>query len=342
MKYTDCYPSGRWPRVLPILPLAALGALVGCAVGDIEHPDAPADEALHIEASDPYLDPIDEDFVPLSLEEARWVAESAGLEIDRVVHEGQVPFDGDGDGDFAMVWGFTELTDAQDLLTTFVDPGTAEILARVEPHEGLRDFLTQIGADDPEARGTTPNTYESFPWGWKMPFKSSTGVMTRGYNRATHSGSIYYSTDWDPGNCGHDVFAPASGWVMNTARLGSWGNQIVIAGQCVGGCSNGGWGQRYLVRLAHFQAVPLVRPGWWVAQGRHVSDMGTTGNSTGCHIHQTVYRGRYTGNGNISGSSLPIDDWPSAGSSVCNGAIANRNFWDAAYDYVSVNGSGCP
>lgn len=302
-------------------------------------PDIPDDD-LDAYVSDPADDEAEE-MVPM--EKIRAVAESAGVEFTRATYIDMVPFDEDGDNDFLLVWGITEVLPDGSLDETYIDPYTAEVLAQEPPHAGLMAHIVDIGADRIVAWGSSADTYESFPWGWQLPFESATGVMTQGYNRGTHTGSINYSTDWDPGSCGFDVAAPSSGWVMNNSYLSGWGYQTVVAGNCASGtCTSGGWGTRYLWRLAHFQATALVTPGWWIEQGRQVGDMGTTGTSTGCHIHMTAYRGTYTGSGNISGSALPIEDWPASGDSICGGDLASYNFSDATSDSVTTDSSGCP
>lgn len=76
--------------------------------------------------------------------------------------------------------------------------------------------------------------------------------------------------------CGRPVLASAAGTVI-IARLSGW---------------NGGYGN-YLVLehqngtqtlYAHVQSI-LARAGQEIAQGSQIATVGTTGNSTGCHVH---------------------------------------------------------
>lgn len=284
----------------------------------------------------------------IAAEEAVAIAEANGIDLEAMTYVDMVPYDGEGDNDFVLVWGITEILPDGTVWETYIDPYDGVVLASEPPHPGLLARLAELGkdrltGDGSIMRGSAPDTYESFPWGWQLPFESSSGAMTNGYNRYTHKGSIYYSTDWDPGNCGHAVYAPSSGWVMNNSSLSGWGYQLVVSGKCAASsCANGGYGYRYLWRLAHFQEVSTVRPGWWISKGYYVGKMGNTGTSTGCHIHFTAYRGTYTSNGNISGSSLPINHWPGTNDSLCNGSLNGYDFWDASYDYAATGSEGCP
>lgn len=80
-------------------------------------------------------------------------------------------------------------------------------------------------------------------------------------------------------SCGTNLVASASGMVV-TADGSGW---------------NGGYGK--LVRIRHSNGVETlyshmqsiaVRAGESVAQGEFIGDMGTTGRSTGCHVHFEV------------------------------------------------------
>ena len=79
--------------------------------------------------------------------------------------------------------------------------------------------------------------------------------------------------------CGSSVLASAAGDVI-VARLAGW---------------NGGYGQYVVVAhpngtqtlYAHLGGV-IVSPGWHVAKGQAIGSIGTTGASTGCHLHFEV------------------------------------------------------
>ena len=77
-------------------------------------------------------------------------------------------------------------------------------------------------------------------------------------------------------SCGTPVYASASGNVL-IAKTGGWnsgyGNYIVISHP------NG-----TQTLYAHFTSL-VVAPGWAVTKGNLIGYMGTTGLSTGCHVH---------------------------------------------------------
>lgn len=79
-----------------------------------------------------------------------------------------------------------------------------------------------------------------------------------------------------PGALGTPVLAAASGRVRFAGSAGSYGGMIEIA-------HDGAIGTRY----AHLSRI-LVRPGARVEQGQPVALMGSTGRSTGSHLHFEV------------------------------------------------------
>ncbi|MBI2023245.1 peptidoglycan DD-metalloendopeptidase family protein [Candidatus Giovannonibacteria bacterium] len=80
-------------------------------------------------------------------------------------------------------------------------------------------------------------------------------------------------------SCGTPVIASASGDVLLAKSVG-W---------------NGGYGQYIVIRhpngvqtlYSHLSAV-YVTPGQFIAQGGRIGNVGTSGNSTGCHLHFEV------------------------------------------------------
>ncbi|NIJ20020.1 murein DD-endopeptidase MepM/ murein hydrolase activator NlpD [Sphingomonas naasensis] len=79
-----------------------------------------------------------------------------------------------------------------------------------------------------------------------------------------------------PGMLGTPVFAAAPGTVRYAGTAGSYGNMVEIAH---GGALD--------TRYAHLSRI-LVRPGAHVEQGEPVALMGSTGRSTGSHLHFEV------------------------------------------------------
>jgi murein DD-endopeptidase MepM/ murein hydrolase activator NlpD len=180
----------------------------------------------------------------------------------------------------------------------------------------------------------TVGVYNSFPWNWHLPYVGS-AYVTQGYggdcwddtnSNPTHVGSMYYAVDFSGGGAasGEPVKACAAGYVQfagwdNGANSG-FGNQVVVeagpTGQAYPNQDN-----RYLYRVAHMSSV-LVTAGWWVERGQTLGYVGSTGYSTGAHIHFEVKRGSYAGYGGISGESFPPDF-----SDGVDGYAGSCNYW---------------
>lgn len=75
---------------------------------------------------------------------------------------------------------------------------------------------------------------------------------------------------------GTDIYATANGIVLESNRNGAYGNQVVV---------DHGFG--YKTRYAHL-SKSLVQPGQVVRRGEKIAEMGSTGRSTGPHLHYEV------------------------------------------------------
>jgi murein DD-endopeptidase MepM/ murein hydrolase activator NlpD len=302
---------------------------------EVEGSVATGDHPLH-EAIDPADAVLFDDVVGLDADRALELAYKFGVEEEEVVYVGTLP----------EVVSETEARSAigvltrqgEDLLVTRFDSFTAEPIDLEQPlPPNLVDFALEIGLDDPGVSyGTTPGTYDNPPWGWHLPF-GATGAawMTCGYGCGYHTGLDAYATDWDPGNAGHAVQAPASCFVMSTSYSSSYGWQVI------GECGDAGNGRRWLFRASHLRSASTMQPGWWVWRDRRIGDMGRTGTATGDHIHFVVYQGNVSGS-SISGNSVPMSRWPSVNDSVCNGDLRSFNFSGSTMRNIgAVRSNGC-
>lgn len=105
------------------------------------------------------------------------------------------------------------------------------------------------------------------PFGWRVHPVYGT--------RRMHNGT-------DFGNaCGTPVRAAASGTVSSAAPAGSAGNRIVLDNGVVGGDALG-------TVYMHLQGF-AVSAGQRVSRGQVIGYVGSTGASTGCHLHFEVY-----------------------------------------------------
>ena len=78
---------------------------------------------------------------------------------------------------------------------------------------------------------------------------------------------------------GRKIFAAANGKIIFKGRKGGYGNTIMIR-------HKGGYKSLY----AHMSRFGKVRVGQWVKQGRHIGYVGSTGRSTGPHLHFGLYK----------------------------------------------------
>jgi murein DD-endopeptidase MepM/ murein hydrolase activator NlpD len=119
--------------------------------------------------------------------------------------------------------------------------------------------------------------------GWARP---AGGYITSVYGYSLqYGGSFHKGTDLGAG-CGANIYAASSGTVTYAAEgwNGGYGNYIIIDH------GNG-------VNTAYGHIRPggiLVSPGQSVGVGQNIASVGTTGNSTGCHLHFEVRLDGYT------------------------------------------------
>ncbi|MDR0782975.1 MAG: peptidoglycan DD-metalloendopeptidase family protein [Propionibacteriaceae bacterium] len=81
--------------------------------------------------------------------------------------------------------------------------------------------------------------------------------------------------------CGTPIFAPANGLVLDYYWTDSHGNRLVID---LGIIKD----HHVVVSFSHLSGA-VVKPGTAVLQGERVAMVGTTGHSTGCHLHYMMW-----------------------------------------------------
>ena len=117
---------------------------------------------------------------------------------------------------------------------------------------------------------------------WPTPGRVTSGY---GFRRSPFTGARQFHTGIDIGApTGTPIRAAMSGRVANTGYDSIFGNFVVI---------NHHSGYRTL--YAHLSVI-RVRPGANVQTGERICDVGSTGLSTGQHLHFTVYRNNATVN----------------------------------------------
>lgn len=133
----------------------------------------------------------------------------------------------------------------------------------------------------------------SSAWGLIKPTNGNRITSTFGW-RPTPAGTIDYGgrggyvhagLDWGfGGQCGSPIYAAASGEVWMAGWAGSAGNKVLLSHGVVNG--------KALATGYHHMSKVAVSVGQKVKQGQVIGYVGTTGNSTGCHLHfETVVNG---------------------------------------------------
>jgi len=111
------------------------------------------------------------------------------------------------------------------------------------------------------------NTYITSPYGMRM-------------HPILHVYKLHDGTDFHA-DCGTPVYAAANGRVLSEYYNAGYGNRIILDHGFVKGVSL----QTSYNHLTSF----VARPGHFVHRGQLIAYSGTTGYSTGCHLHFMVY-----------------------------------------------------
>ena len=85
-----------------------------------------------------------------------------------------------------------------------------------------------------------------------------------------HSGRDYGAS------CGTPVYAAAAGTILRAGTAGGYGNQIVVSHGVIGGS---------LLSTSYNHLSSFARTSGSVSRGQVIGYIGTTGTSTGCHLH---------------------------------------------------------
>ena len=154
--------------------------------------------------------------------------------------------------------------------------------------------LNNKPAPPAQAPAVTPTNPSAF--GLSMPVNApiSSGFGWRGVPAGTidfsgTGGYLHSGTDF-AASCGTPVYAPAAGEVWkaipasNQSEMIGAGNYVVL--------NHGVIGNSALATNYYHLTSYVVSAGQWVNAGQLIGYVGTTGNSTGCHLHfETVLNG---------------------------------------------------
>ncbi|MCR6112099.1 peptidoglycan DD-metalloendopeptidase family protein [Bacillus sp. A301a_S52] len=119
--------------------------------------------------------------------------------------------------------------------------------------------------------------------------RPANGRVTSGFGSRTHP--VYGTTRQHNGidygrDGGTGIFAAEAGTVVSARSMGGYGNTIIITHVIDG--------KTYATLYAHLASFN-VSVGDRVSRGQNIATMGTTGTSTGVHLHFEVHPGGYSG-----------------------------------------------
>ncbi|TFC07170.1 cell wall-binding protein [Cryobacterium adonitolivorans] len=188
------------------------------------------------------------------------------------------------------------MQDAQATTTAGYEAGVAE-RARIAA-EAEKARLAQVAAEAARAAAARPSSSggatgsagaglsggQVGSQGWGVP---AGGRITDGYGpRSVLCGSggcssgFHYGTDISTG-CSAPIYAAATGTVIYAGRQGTYGNFVQIS-----------HGNGVATGYAHIRDGGIfVSVGQRVEVGQNIASSGTTGASTGCHLHFEVFTG---------------------------------------------------
>jgi Ca2+-binding RTX toxin-like protein len=134
-------------------------------------------------------------------------------------------------------------------------------------------------------------------------------------NDKLSGGKYHVGEDW-AGKAGGRVSSAASGVVISAGPAGTWGNLVVVEHTLPDG-------NKVTSIYGHLDKV-YVKAGQEVGIGDQLGTVGSTGNSTGPHLHFSIYAGDLNGATPIGHADRADQDLQSSGYVDPSGFIANH------------------
>jgi len=154
------------------------------------------------------------------------------------------------------------------------------------------EIKAQIAAQKKKSSGGKSAPSKPAPRYGSFFYRPVTGRVTSTYgwrmHPILHYKRFHQGVDFG-GSCGTPIRAAESGTVTRASYFGGWGNYVSINHGKIGG-------KYYTTGYGHMSKF-AVRSGQKVSRGQVIGYVGTTGMSTGCHLHWNVFRNGSTMNG---------------------------------------------
>ncbi|UKS56618.1 murein hydrolase activator EnvC family protein [Exiguobacterium acetylicum] len=138
----------------------------------------------------------------------------------------------------------------------------------------------------PAPAPSAPATPKPAPSSGGLFIHPTAGTVTQGYGSAGGENGYTFHNGIDFGGpVGTPIVAAATGTVITASGGGPYGNHVMIAHQLNG--------KTYTTVYAHMSSLN-ARAGQRVSQGQQIGALGSTGNSTGPHLHFEIHVGGYS------------------------------------------------
>lgn len=144
---------------------------------------------------------------------------------------------------------------------------------RLERERLERERLERERAAQPAPAPGNPSPPASGGGNWVRPLACCYWVSTEWWGYYGHRAIDLAIGNWTP------IYAASSGTVTASGWIGTYGNAVFID-----------HGSGNATRYAHMIQSPSVRYGQWVSAGQVIGYVGSTGNSTGPHLHFETLR----------------------------------------------------
>ncbi|WP_031421313.1 murein hydrolase activator EnvC [Exiguobacterium sp. NG55] len=154
----------------------------------------------------------------------------------------------------------------------------------------------QQGSSSNSGSSASTAPVASAPASGGMFQRPASGRLSQGWGPASGANGYSFHNGLDiAGPVGTPIYAAQTGTVLRAGWGGAYGNHVMIAHVING--------QVWTTVYAHMSSVS-VSAGQRVSQGQNLGGMGSTGNSTGSHLHFEIHRGGYSYSSSSAGSTV--------------------------------------